>query len=298
MSLGSPTDIFSGTALVLAPHMDDCVLGCGGTLASLSDRSRVHMAYVTDGRGTPAPELPWRDEVFDLRSLREMEARAAMGFLGLPAENVHFLGLPQGRLGRVLPRLQEVLDALVERLRPGVVLAPFRFDRDPDHRAVHAAAAALVWGRRHPPRLFEYFIHSPGRDLRRYLASDRMVEIDLADVAVTKRAALEMFRSQTTLFYNWQSRPVLPEVLVERACREPEWFLAHDPEEPAVAVLTRGRRWIPMAQHLDPLLEKTHVRARALWQRTGSREFLRSLFTRPLTASATSRARSDSRRDP
>lgn len=289
MSLGSPSDIFSGTALVLAPHMDDCVLGCGGTLASLSDRSRVHMAYVTDGRGVPAPELPWRDEVFDLRALREMEARAAMEFLGLPAENVHFLGLPQGRLGRVLPRLQEVLDALVERLRPEVVLAPFRFDRDPDHRAVHAAASALVWGRRHPPRLFEYLVPSQGRDLRRYLPSGRVTEIDLAEAAATKRAALEMFRSQTTLYYAWQSRPVLSDALLERACQEPECFLAHDVEEPEAAVLTRGRRWIPAAQRLDPLLEKTQVRARALWQRSGSAEFLRSLLPRPL---------SRSRRDP
>ncbi|HEX5044765.1 MAG TPA: PIG-L family deacetylase [Candidatus Polarisedimenticolaceae bacterium] len=285
MSAGRPTDVFFGTTMVLAPHMDDCVLACGGTLARLPERGAVHMVYVSDGRGVPSPELPWRDAVSDLRATRESEARAAMALLGLPEENVHFLGLPGGRLRSFLPRLHEVLEALLERHRPNVLLAPFRFDGDADHRAVHAAAAALVAQHRRPPRLFEYVVPSRwnllrGGDVRRYLPSQRVVEIDLTEVADTKRAAMEMFRSQTTLFYLWQSRPALGEAMLERACREPEWFLAHDPEERGVEVLTRARRWIPIAQHLEPLLERAKVRVAALWRRSGSAERLRSLVLR------------------
>jgi LmbE family N-acetylglucosaminyl deacetylase len=273
MTPSRPTDVFVGTTLVFAPHMDDCVLGCGGTLAGLPDRSGVHMVYVTDGCRSPAPEIPWRDEVTaSLRAVREGEARTAMTFLGLPPENVHFLGLPDGRLRSVLPRLHEVMEALVERLRPDVVLAPFRFDRHPDHLAVHEAATSLLEHRRSPRSLLEFFVYSrwnllPGRDVRRYLAPDRMMEIDLSDVAATKRAALEMFRSQTTRYFSWQSRPVLDAALLERVCREPERFLMHDPEQPGVRALTGARLWIPIAHRLEPLLEKPKDRALALWRR-------------------------------
>src|SRR3546814_8197602 len=62
-------------ALVIAPHPDDEVLGCGGTIARLAAMGReVHVAIVT--RGTPPR--------FDEAQVAEVtaEARAAHDLLG------------------------------------------------------------------------------------------------------------------------------------------------------------------------------------------------------------------------
>jgi LmbE family N-acetylglucosaminyl deacetylase len=44
-----PGDVVPGTLLVLAPHLDDEALACGGTIASLPEKTRVHVAFATDG---------------------------------------------------------------------------------------------------------------------------------------------------------------------------------------------------------------------------------------------------------
>jgi len=96
-----PAEVFRGTIVLAVPHMDDCVLGCGGTLAQLSCGRTVHVIYATDGQASPAPVWPWLDRrVPDLAPTRADEARAAMGHLGVPQENIHFLGLPDGQLRR------------------------------------------------------------------------------------------------------------------------------------------------------------------------------------------------------
>jgi len=270
MSLARPTDVFSGTTVVFAPHMDDCVLGCGGTLARLADRSAVHMVYVTDGRRAPAPELPWCDRVSaDLAEIRASEAGLAMAFLGLPSGNVHFLGLPDGRLRGCMPRLRRAMTAVVEELRPEVVIAPFRFDRHPDHLAVHEVAASLP-----VPRNFEYFVYYrwrllPGGDLRRYLSPEDVLNVEIEEVAETKRAALALFRSQTTRLYAWQSRPVLSPALLDEFSRGPETFLRWEPGRRGAAVFTGTRTWIRIAHWLEPLLKERKDRALALWRRSG-----------------------------
>ena len=51
-------DRFAGTVLVVAPHMDDEALACGGLLAQLPDPTRIHVVYATDGTQSPAPVVP------------------------------------------------------------------------------------------------------------------------------------------------------------------------------------------------------------------------------------------------
>ena len=45
----------SGTILIVAPHMDDEALACGGLIAKLPQKDRIHILYATDGMKSPAP---------------------------------------------------------------------------------------------------------------------------------------------------------------------------------------------------------------------------------------------------
>jgi LmbE family N-acetylglucosaminyl deacetylase len=99
-----PNEAFQGTVLIVAPHMDDEALACGGLIARLSMKERIHIIYATDGMKSPAPVLPRFDSISpELGEARVQESIQAMKFLGVPEENLHFLRLPEAGLKKKSP---------------------------------------------------------------------------------------------------------------------------------------------------------------------------------------------------
>jgi LmbE family N-acetylglucosaminyl deacetylase len=138
--VGTPT---FGRVLALAAHPDDEAVGCAGLLALLADQGAVvDLCFATDGEATKGADL----EVEEVARRRRDEAKRASEVLGV--RSPRFLGLPDGRLAEHHDELRARLAALVDELRPDVVLAPWANDGHPDHRAVHAAlpAGTTVWG--------------------------------------------------------------------------------------------------------------------------------------------------------
>jgi LmbE family N-acetylglucosaminyl deacetylase len=192
--------------------------------------------------------------------------------IGLPPGNVHFFGLPDGRLGRHRSELRELLAGLVERLAPDRMLVPFRYDRHPDHLAVNAVVTSPDDGIGFEGTILEYFVYHrwrllPRGDVRSYLPADDLVEVDIRAATETKRAALELFHSQTTRYFEWQSRPNLTHELIEAVSCEPETFFLYDPARRGADVLDGPRTWIRIAHRLEPFLKKHKDRAVALLRR-------------------------------
>jgi N-acetylglucosamine malate deacetylase 1 len=266
-------DFFAGSGLIMVPHMDDEVLACGGTMALLPNKAAWHVVYATDGMGSPEPVLPWRDKVSpDLGRIRQAEARAATALLGLPPENVHFLNLPDGRLRRHTPALRQALLQRVARLQPDHLLAPFRYDRHPDHLALNHTVMRLVQEGAFRGALTEYFVYHrwrllPAGDVRRYVRPGLLHQIDVTAVSAQKREALDCFKSQTTCFYPWQMRPNLTPELLDEAGRAPELFLRFDATLPGTAVFQHTVPWIRIAHRLEPILKKRKDRLVAWWRR-------------------------------
>jgi LmbE family N-acetylglucosaminyl deacetylase/GT2 family glycosyltransferase len=165
--------------LVLAPHPDDEVLGCGGLLALLAARgATLRVVVVSDGaQGGPVSTGT------DLVQRREQETRAAGAELGCADQR--FLRLPDRGLGAqhdLVQRLQREL----EDFAPELVLAPWPLEHHPDHRAVsRAACSALDQG---PARsVLLYGVDAP---------ATANVLYDISAVWTRKRAALACFESQ------------------------------------------------------------------------------------------------------
>ena len=114
----------SGRALVLAPHIDDDVIGCGGTLAKHAEAGdEVAALYFAD-----------------CTEERIGEAREAARVIGIG--KLEFLGYPSKTLLRqedAARRLKEVLD----EYRPHTVYLPSLFDRHNDHLALNHILAGL-----------------------------------------------------------------------------------------------------------------------------------------------------------
>lgn len=250
-SLG--TRLTSARLLVLAPHMDDETLGCGGTLGLHSDPSRVHCLFATDGSRSPAPLLPWAGRIDpELPTKRRTEAIAALSELGVSHDNLIFLDLPDGRLSRHQDTLTENLSETVRRLRPEVVLAPFRLDAHPDHVILNRIARKVLKTRPDQPAFAEYFVYHrmrllPGGDIRRCLRPSSLVRIETAASATVKMRALMKYETQVTITQSWQDRPILtPESLRER-CGAPEYFMFSDPGEGLLEPFPRRRARILVA---------------------------------------------------
>lgn len=267
-------EFFAGSGLVVVPHMDDEVLGCGGTLALLPDKAAWRVVYATDGMRSPEPVIPWLDKVPpDLGAIRQEEARAALSCLGLSPENAHFLNLPEGRLRRHLPALRRALVRLMADWQPDHVLVPFRYDRHPDHLALNHVLTEMVHDGTYNGQLTEYFVYYrwrllPAGDVRCYIRPGLLYEVNITSVSGQKRAALDCFKSQTTCFYPWQARPNLTPALLEDVSRAPELFLPHDASWPGTAVFDRAVPWIRVAHRLEPFLKKRKDRLVA-WARRG-----------------------------
>jgi LmbE family N-acetylglucosaminyl deacetylase len=128
----------SGRITVLAPHMDDEVLGCGGTIARhVQAGAQVSVIFLTDGRyGSGAiaalaqPERSRRQG--ELVDIRKQEARRAGEILGV--ESIAFLDAEDGRLltdSGVPARLR----ALLVKAPPRIVYLPFFLENHVDHSA-------------------------------------------------------------------------------------------------------------------------------------------------------------------
>src|SRR5687768_7629743 len=101
--------------LVVAPHMDDDVIGPGGTLAlHRRAESPIHVVFCAAGK------TPEEDQQ------RRSEARAAAEFMGF--ERVEWLGFPEGQLSPNEGALASALEKLLIELTPQQIFCPYVAD--------------------------------------------------------------------------------------------------------------------------------------------------------------------------
>lgn len=266
-------NFLDGSGVIFAPHMDDGTLGCGGMLARLPHKKAWHVVYATDGMRSPEPDIPWRDPVPpELGRIRQEEARSALSMLGIPAENVHFMGFPDGKLSRHKRELCQAMTEWIRAWRPDHVLVPFRYDRHPDHLVVNRVGTALVKTPKAGFDLIEYFVYGkwrllPERYVQNYIRPELLRKVDIKAVAAIKRAALDAFKSQTTCFFDWQVRPTLSEALLDQACREPERFLPFAARFEGASIFARSALRIRVVHGLEPWLHKRRNQLSVLWRR-------------------------------
>jgi len=194
-----------GTVLVIAPHPDDEILGCGGTIARLSAAGHdVHVAIAT--RGAP---LRYSEE--DVERVRE-EAAAAHALLGVA--RTHHLDHPAAELDRVPhAELNAAMGALFATVKPDTVFLPFVGDIHLDHQLIFRSAlvAARPNGWSYPARLYAYETLSETNWSAPYVEPGfaPSVFIDIHETLERKLDAFACYRSQCRVFPNERSPEAL-----------------------------------------------------------------------------------------
>lgn len=126
--------------VVLAPHPDDEVLGCGGMLCFHAERGDDPLVvFLSDGAlGDPT------GKVANLAAVRRAEAAAALAELGV--KRAEHLGFPDGALEES-HELPGRLVGVLEREAAELVYAPSLLECHPDHLAAAEAATLAIAAR-------------------------------------------------------------------------------------------------------------------------------------------------------
>lgn len=219
-----------GGILIIAPHADDETLGCGGLIAAQARAGQpIDIVFLTDSAASH-PGHP-RLSPTELGRRRHDEAVAAAAVLGVRAERLHFLNLPDSTLDKLpAERRRDTVARLtdfIRTLRPVGVFAPYRAGGSTEHTAAFdVAAEALaaagggtlleypIWAWSYPPRLLPRLGHPEGN-----------FRFALGALRAVKMRALACHRSQIEPTAPWV-QPVLPPSLSRACCGPREFFFS------------------------------------------------------------------------
>jgi LmbE family N-acetylglucosaminyl deacetylase len=203
---------YMGKTLIIAPHPDDEILGCGGTMARLvADGCPVTIAIVTKGM---APQF---SDAF-VQQIRE-EAKASHSLIG--ATDTRYLDLPAAALDTVpATELNATVARLVQAVQPDTIFVPFIGDIHTDHQLTFLAAMVASRPRdlTAPRRIYAYETlsetnwYAPGITP----AFIPNVFIDISETLEIKLQAFQRFESQVKQFPDERSIEAIRALAVMR----------------------------------------------------------------------------------
>lgn len=196
---GLPPIDATTSLLVVSPHPDDETLCCAGAIERVANAGgHVSVVWITSGDGSMLSMLMVEkslfaaaDKVRDLASRRMHEAREATALLGVPRSQQIFLGYPDGGILQLLTNnrttpyhakftgdarvpypdalfpghpytgesLERDFDAILDRMRPTLVLAPSLDDTHPDHSATGKLVTRALMRRGAASQLHYWIVH-------------------------------------------------------------------------------------------------------------------------------------------
>ncbi len=183
-SLREVTAFDEARVLVVAPHMDDEVIGCGATMVRhVEAGAKVTTVFLTDGSRSHPDADP--DE---LRAARKLEARAAARLMG--GVDTVFVDGPDTAL-RADDETITALAEVVADVAPTGVYVPWIFDTHRDHHVANlvlASALDACAGRvEEPAWIRAYEVWTP---------TVANVVVDISDRVRRKAELVRTYRSQ------------------------------------------------------------------------------------------------------
>ncbi|QKQ73652.1 PIG-L deacetylase family protein [Nostoc sp. TCL240-02] len=148
LHIGSkPMKVNQKSAMVIAPHQDDEVLGCGGLIKLKREQNvPVQIVFVTDGAASHGKHPKFQSG--EMVSIRKQEALSALSILGIDSEQIYFLDKPDSQLQYLdASKRQQTIEQLAQLLKsfqPGEVYVTHRQDRIKDHEVTYELLLAAI----------------------------------------------------------------------------------------------------------------------------------------------------------
>jgi len=165
--------------LIIAPHPDDDVIGCGGLMAE----NNSVVCYLTNGyRGFGKEKYKGK-----LPEIRKKESVSALRLLN--AEAAFFFGLGNIITMENRKRAIDRLVAVMKHFKPKKIYVTSPFERHPTHKVATAITIRAVRIAKLKPELWGYEVWD--------MIREKKVDIDITDVKDKKLAAIKCHKTQS-----------------------------------------------------------------------------------------------------
>lgn len=219
--------------LIFAPHPDDEVLGCGGTITKrIRQGYEAYIVFMTDGAHSHIQISAKR-----MKQIRRKEAVIANSVLGVPTKNLFFLGFEDGCLKENRIAAQSRVKDVLDKIRPVEIYYPGTKDLHRDHRVTSSIVEHSIRSLGYRPYKYQYLIWPfkgfrpkllpliiKGFFIHRVKEKTKLVQINISDFLDLKKEALFSYKSQTGSFEG--ADPPLPASFVQGSLKEYEEFYA------------------------------------------------------------------------
>jgi LmbE family N-acetylglucosaminyl deacetylase len=216
--------------IVFAPHPDDEVLGCGGTiLKRVTEGYEIILVVLTDGRhalsyfgihSNPTPE--------EIKQVRLNEMLRATRILGISPKNLFLWNFEDGQLSSNKKEVASRVCEILKQVQPIEIYFPYEKDEHVDHQITGLIIQQCLKESNISPLGYRYSLaHNYSRlehfkaRIRNLLKHDPIF-VDVSGFLQQKTLALKEYKSQTSLSYATQKQPVICNV--SRFLRKHEIF--------------------------------------------------------------------------
>lgn len=121
--------------LIIAPHADDEILGCGATMAKASSRGDEVFVLICTNASVGAPEL------FSVELIKQIRNEAVTAHRLIGVKETFFLDFPAPALDQY-PRykMSNEISSIIKKIGADTVCIPHRGDCHKDHAIIHDCA--------------------------------------------------------------------------------------------------------------------------------------------------------------
>ena len=121
--------------LIVSPHADDEILGCGGFISKYSKQNYQINVLILTNANKGVPEIYSQEEIKIIRR----EAKIANKLIG--TKKIFFENLPAVNLNNYpIYKITNIIDKYLKEVNPEIVLVPSANDIHDDHKMVFKAA--------------------------------------------------------------------------------------------------------------------------------------------------------------
>ena len=125
--------------LIVAPHCDDEVLGCGGAISHYNNNNyKVNVCVMTNASKS-------NNSNFNEDMVNQIRKEAIRAHKYLKINNTFFFNFPAPNLDQFpVSIIAEKISKLVHKIKPEIVFIPFAGDSHVDHRVVNEASLVAL----------------------------------------------------------------------------------------------------------------------------------------------------------